>query len=127
MTSEKRVTTPEAFHRSYAEAFNSGDLNLLVSLYEQGSVLVPQPGQVVSGHAAIREALGQYLAVGKMAAETRYCITAGDVALASASWQVSGTGPDGRPVAVKGTSADVLRRQADGRWLLIVDHPFGGS
>jgi len=38
-----------------------------------------------------------------------------------------GTGPDGRPITVQGTSADVLRKQADGRWLLVIDHPFGRS
>jgi len=97
MVSEKRAATPETFHRSYADAFNSGDTDSLVRLYEQGTVLVPRPGEVVSGRGAIREALGQYLAVGKMTAETLYCITSGDVALASASWQVAAPAPtDGR-------------------------------
>jgi ketosteroid isomerase-like protein len=65
--------------------------------------------------------------MGTMAAETRYCITAAGVALASASWQIRGTGPDGQRVEIQGTSADLLRRQVDGRWLLVVDHPFGGT
>jgi ketosteroid isomerase-like protein len=62
-----------------------------------------------------------------MKAETRYGIQSADVALASASWSIEGTGPDGDPRAVHGTSADLLRRQTDGRWLLVVDHPFGGT
>jgi ketosteroid isomerase-like protein len=81
---------------------------------------------VASGHAAIRTVLSQFQAMGEMTADTRYCITAGDLALASASWQIKGTGPDGQPVDLQGASADLLRRQADGRWLLVVDHPFGG-
>jgi uncharacterized protein (TIGR02246 family) len=121
------VTKPEEFHRSFAEAFNSGDVEILLSLYEPDATLVPQPGQVASGHAAIREALQQFMAVGEMSAETRYCIESGDVALASASWQIKGTGPDGKPVEVQGTSGDIFRRQPDGRWLLAVDHPFGAS
>jgi ketosteroid isomerase-like protein len=60
-----------------------------------------------------------------MAAETRFCITAADVALASAVWRIAGTGADGQSVEIQGTSADLLRRQEDGRWLLVVDHPFG--
>jgi ketosteroid isomerase-like protein len=59
-----------------------------------------------------------------MRADTRYCVTVGDVALASASWQITGTEPQGAPVDVRGISADLLRRQPDGRWLLVVDHPF---
>jgi ketosteroid isomerase-like protein len=117
--------TAEEFHRRYADAFNSGDVQPLLDLYEPGASLVPQPDEVVSGHAAIGAALSQYQAIGKMTAETRYCIRSGDVGLASASWSVEGTGPDGEPLAVRGTSADLLRRQTDGRWLLVVDHPYG--
>jgi ketosteroid isomerase-like protein len=125
-TGERFVASPEDFHRTYVEAFNSGSVEPLVSLYESDAALVPEPEEVVSGHAAIREALSRYQTIGRMTATTRYCITSGEVALASASWQIDGTGPDGRPVSVAGTSADLLRRQGDGRWLLVVDHPFGG-
>jgi ketosteroid isomerase-like protein len=82
--------TPEDVHRRYVEAFNSGDVQPLLDLYEPDASLVPQPETVVSGHAAIGEALSQYQAIGKMTAETRYCIQSADVALASASWSVEG-------------------------------------
>ena len=118
-------STPEDFHQRFAEAFNTGAVQPLLEFYEPGASLVPQPDQVVSGHAAIAAALSQYQALGTMTAETRYCIQSADVALASASWSIEGTGPDGDPIAVRGTSADLLRRQGDGRWLLVVDHPFG--
>lgn len=116
---------PEDFHGGFVEAFNSGDVGTVLRLYEPEASLVPQPGQVASGHAAIGAALAQFQALGEMSAETRYCVQTGDLALASASWRIKGTGPDGTPVEVEGTSADLLRRQADGRWLLVVDHPFG--
>jgi ketosteroid isomerase-like protein len=61
------------------------------------------------------------------ATTTRHGVVAGDIALASASWEIRGTGPDGDPVEVRGASADLLRRHGDGRWLLVVDRPFGGS
>jgi hypothetical protein len=54
-----------------------------------------------------------------MSATTRYCVVAGGIALASASWEIRGTGPDGDPVKVRGASADLLRRHGDGRWLLV--------
>jgi uncharacterized protein (TIGR02246 family) len=119
-----KVTRPEDFHRSYAEAFNSGDIDRLLDHYERDATFVPQPGQTLSGPAAIREALQNYQAVGKMTAETRYCVEAGDVALVSASWQINGS-QDGKPVEVQGTSADLLRRQREGHWLVAVDHPLG--
>ncbi len=118
---------PEDLHRRYVEAFNSGNAEPLLDLYEPCASLAPHPDTVVSGHAAIGDALSQYQAIGKMTAETRYCIQSADVALASASWSIEGTDPDGEPIAVHGISADLLRRQSDGRWLLVVDHPFGAT
>lgn len=99
----------------------------MLGLYEPDASLVRAPNEVVSGHEAVGAALRQFQAVGQMTVETRYCIQTGELALASASWRISGSGPDGEPTEVEGTSADLLRRQPDGRWLLVVDHPFGGS
>ncbi len=70
-----KVTRPEDFHRSYADAFNSGDIEVVLDHYERDATFVPQPGQTVSGRAAIGEALQHYQAVGKMTVETRYCVT----------------------------------------------------
>lgn len=118
------VTNPSEFHRTYANAFNSGDIEAVAALYEPQAVFVAEPHQEVSGRAAIADALKLFHAVGQMRADTRYCVTVGDVALASASWQITGTEPQGTPVEIRGISADLLRRQPDGRWLLVVDHPF---
>lgn len=120
-------TSSQEFHQDFAAAFNSGDTEVLLSLYEPDAALVPEPGTVATGHPEIGAALKQFQAVGTMTAETRYCIEIGDVALASAAWRISGTGPDAESVEVSGTSADLLRRQSDGRWLLVVDHPFGAD
>ncbi|GAA1578771.1 hypothetical protein GCM10009789_35470 [Kribbella sancticallisti] len=120
-------TSSHELHRDFAAAFNSGDIDVLLSLYEPAAALVPEPGTVAKGHVEIGAALKQFQAIGTMTAQTRYCIEIGDVALASASWRISGTGPDAEPVEVSGTSADLLRRQSDGRWLLVVDHPFGAT
>jgi hypothetical protein len=45
----------------------------------------------------------------------------------SAAWQVSGVDAQGNPALAKGVSADLCRRQSDGRWLLVVDNPFGAA
>jgi ketosteroid isomerase-like protein len=126
-TEARNVTEATEFHRVYTEAFNSGAVEQLVDLYEDTAAFVPEPGRTVSGHAAIGEALRGYQFVGKMSAETRWLIKSGDVALASAAWQVTGANPQGDPVVMSGISADLLRRQRDGRWLLVIDNPFAGE
>ena len=111
----------------YVDAFNSGNVEAVLRLYEPDATFVPEPGRVLAGLTAIGEAIQQFQSAGKMAAETRYCISSERVALASASWQIKGTGPDGKALEVQGTSADVLRRQDEGHWLFAIDHPFGAS
>ena len=54
-------------------------------------------------------------------------VLAGDIALSIANWTMTGTAPDGSPVKMQGTTSDVLRRQADGTWLFVIDNPWGSA
>src|SRR5437867_820453 len=86
------VTRPEDMAQSFAEAFNSGNVDAVLALYESNAVLVAPPGQLASGIDAIREALQGFLALkGKLAIESRYCIRAGDTALTSSKWALRQT------------------------------------
>lgn len=117
---------PEELHRLFAERFNAGDLEGLIALYEPGATLVPQPGQVVSGVEAIREALRGFLALkGTFQLTPTVAAQAGDLALLCSPWTLTATGPDGDPINLAGTTTDVARRQADGTWLVAIDNPWG--
>ena len=119
------VRTPEDLHPAFVAAFNAGDLDALLALYEEGGVVTPQPGVVATGHAAIRAALGGFLSLrGVITMTTKTIIPAGDLALLHAAWTVDGVGPDGAPVALAARSSEVIRRQADGTWRYIIDNPF---
>lgn len=121
------VQSPEEAVRGMIESFNNRDLDAFVSFYEPGATLVAQPGQVASGEAEIREAMGGFLALeGRMEIEPEpTVIRAGDIALVSGSWTLTGTGPDGEPVTMSGRTVDVVRRQPDGTWRWVIDVPFG--
>ena len=121
------VQSPEEAVLAMVDAFNSGDLDAFMAFYEPGATLVPQPGQVASGAAEIREAMGGFLALkGRMEIEPGLSIIqAGDVALVSGSWTLSGTGADGEPTTMSGRVTDVVRRQPDGTWRWVIDVPFG--
>jgi uncharacterized protein (TIGR02246 family) len=110
----------------YYRAFTTGDIEAIVALYEPQARLVVQPGQVAEGHAAIREALRACFALQPtLTRQPPQVVTSGDIALSMDQWAITGTGPDGQPVALGGTAVEVLRRQADGRWLYVVDNPWG--
>src|SRR5687768_7532421 len=109
------VQRPEDMHRAFTEAFNASDADALMALYEADAVLVPAPGQTVTGTAAIRDALGGFLALnGRISIVTQCIVHTGDVALLQGSWLLSGSGPDGSPVELAGLNTEVVRRQADG-------------
>jgi uncharacterized protein (TIGR02246 family) len=98
----------------------------LVALYEPEASFNPEPGQVVTGTQAIREALGNFLAMNpKLTLETKNLNQTNDIALTSANWHLTATGPDGNPVDMRGQSVEVSRRQPDGTWRFVIDNPFG--
>jgi uncharacterized protein (TIGR02246 family) len=121
---ETDLVTPEALMRCFTDRLNAGDLDGLVGLYEPTAVFEPQPGIVVHGDAEIRQALEELLATDpRITAETVEVLQAEDVALVINEWAMTGTAPDGSQVRQGGRSADVVRQQPDGRWLVVVDKP----
>ena len=116
---------PTDLHTLFVEAFNRGDEDGLIALYETDATLIPEPGSTVRGHEAIREALGNFLALkGTITLDTIRVYESGDLALLHGRWALNGNGPDGSPLQMEGRSSEVVRRQADGTWLYTLDNPF---
>lgn len=120
--------TPTELHQKWAAAFASGDLEAALLCYEHDAVLMAQPGQLVQGHPAIREALQGFLAARpRFDFEFQRSVEMGDLALLYSQWKLSGEGPDGTPFEFAGQTSDVARRQADGTWKVAIDNPYGGQ
>ena len=120
--------TPEEVHLLFAQAFSAANVPALLSLYEPHALLVPQPGQSVTGYAAIGEALNGFLASKpRFDLKMRGMLQSGDLALLFSDWTLAGTAPDGQEFKLQGQTSDVVRRQSDGRWLIVIDNPFGAA
>jgi uncharacterized protein (TIGR02246 family) len=120
------ATSPEQIHRLFESAFNAGDLDELMTLYEPDGALIPQPGSVAHGTDEVRAALQQYLALqGRITLETKLVVEVGDLAYLSNTWSLSGTGADGQPLTLGATTAEVARRQGDGTWRYVIDNVWG--
>ena len=120
---------PESAHDEFRSNFKAGNLDALVDLYEDDATFFLTPsGDTVSGKEAIRKALSDFLALGgDLELITRYAARSGEIALLSNEWHLSGTGADGQELDVGGKTTEVVRLQADGRWLYVVDHPWGAD
>jgi ketosteroid isomerase-like protein len=120
---EGAATSPEGLAQLFVDFLAASDLDGLVSLYEPTATFQPEPGQLVSGTAAIRESLRKYVKAGaRISLDTRKLHVVGDLALMSSRAKVEGLLPDGELLAT--TTTEVVRRQPDGRWLYVVDDPF---
>lgn len=109
----------------WVELFNTAEASALDELYEPDAVLVPAPGQPITGprrSAALAHLRGFGV---PLRARLRHAYVTGDIALLIVDWSLSGTGKDDHPIHLSGTATDVVRRQADGRWRYVVDNPMG--
>ena len=121
------ATEPDHIHGLFEQAFNAGDIDALVALYEPDAALVPQPGTIAEGPAAIRESLRWFLdRGGQISLETKLVLRVGDLAYLANRWSLTGgTMPDGSPAELGATTAEVARRQPDGSCLYVIDNAWG--
>ena len=113
---------PRSIHSLFQEAFNAGDIDSIVSLYEPNAVLVVS-GHPVVGHTSIRASYKVFLAPGShMTLKTRSVVSFNEtLALLHGDWVLEGgTGEGGNN---RGLSTEVVRRQPDGTWRFIIDNP----
>jgi uncharacterized protein (TIGR02246 family) len=120
-----RHAVEEAVERLDA-AFAAGDLERVLSFYEDGAVVVVEPGGgTVSGREEIRAAMGKFLASGASARQVRTrTFEADGVALFLSYWTLTAM-QEGRAVEWQLTATTVFRRQEDGSWKALIDNSFG--
>jgi len=112
----------EDAHKTLAAAFNTGDVQTVLKMYDFDGIIVPEPGKPVSGRAKFEEAIKSILAIkGKMDIKTVYCLQTGDLAVGRSEWSIT----DGNEVKVSAKGIEVMKQQADGTWKIVIDHAFG--
>ena len=122
------VQQPGELIPALAAAYQTGQVENMVKLYEPDAVVIDKEGAEHRGHDAITRQFAELLALrGTMTSNNRYTIVHGENALLSAEWKIEYKDANGAPQVVSGRSAEVAHRQTDGRWLYTVDHPAGGQ
>jgi uncharacterized protein (TIGR02246 family) len=114
---------PADIHRRVQDAFNTGDADALIALYEPDAIMATPDGTFVSGLDAIREQWAGFIALGgTITMVTRHAAEVGDIALLSNDWQFVGDGME-----FSSRTSEIARRQPDGTWKYVIDHPYSGS
>ncbi|WJF89473.1 DUF4440 domain-containing protein [Paraburkholderia bonniea] len=120
------VTAPQQFTSTFVAAMNSGNLDGLLSLYANDALVVTD-GIPLHGTEKIRENLVQFKSLGGVL-ESRdlYVLQHDDIALLRAHWRILDR-KERQKVLAEGESNEVLKRQPDGRWVYLIDHPYGAT
>lgn len=114
MSEREKALKPEDLTRLFVDRANAGDAAGLAALYEEQAVMAYPPGSITVGREAIR-ALWEELLPKAPHFEPEPplpTLVSGDIALTSTP-----------PKDGAGARAQVVRRQADGTWLRLLDQP----
>lgn len=118
--------TPAETVTALVEARNRGDIETVLTLCEPNAIVVPQPGIVIRGTAAIREWLTSLIArQPDFHVLGQHMLEGPDTALHCSNWTLDIDTPTGPRLHLAGRSASVLHKQADGTWLVAIENPWG--
>jgi uncharacterized protein (TIGR02246 family) len=120
------IENPEDTHRVFADAANAGDVEALIDLYDPDGVIVERNGELTVGGDAIRRHIEALIALRpEMRIVDSRAARSGETALLCSHWEAVATTPDGHQVQMEHRGSEVLRRQPDGTWRLLIDNPWG--
>jgi ketosteroid isomerase-like protein len=125
------ATKPEDVDYELARAFNRRDLEACCALYEDEASVVRlrrDGGTVAKGSEGIREVMAGYVGLNpRMDIFVHNVTQSGDIALLRSQWLISGTDRAGKPTVLAHNGMEVVRRQRDGAWKFVIDHPFAAD
>lgn len=120
------VMQPDAIYERFAMALNDNSLAGVMQLFDANGATVPHPGApAIAGMDAVRGVMAQCLAMQPhISYDDSNVIVADDIALLRSTWRLNVTGPDGKPIEVRGKGIQVARRQMDSSWRILIDNPW---
>ena len=123
-SAQRVARTAEEVHAVLRDAFNCGDIDALVAIYEDdATLLVPPGGRSPHGHDEIRAMMAPVLAARPHMSGTVDKTLVGDGwALTHVRWEITSDGGNATPLAGRGTV--VSRRRLDGTWGIVLDDPL---
>jgi uncharacterized protein (TIGR02246 family) len=117
---------PEDWPRVFEQHLNAGDLDAVITLYEPEARFVTKSGETLVGRDQIRKVLGGLIeAKARLHSRVAKAVIVGDIAQLYTDFEGTMNGDSGKTVAIRHKAIEVLRRQPDGTWKLIVGDPNG--
>ena len=108
------------------DAFVKKDIDSVLATYQDDAIVMFEPQKPLSGKDNLRMAFMQFTTMNPIFRYSGHEVyISGNIATHIAPWTMVGEMPDGSKFEQSGLSIAVLRKQADGNWLMIQDNPNG--
>jgi uncharacterized protein (TIGR02246 family) len=120
------ATSPEQAVEMMDKAFNNGDLESVLSFYEERAIVVTEPGKHARGKEELRRFFEQVMSSRPSASQLKtYAIEADGVALFLSRWMLVGDNPGAASTPRRFVATTVFRKQENGEWKALIDNSFG--
>src|SRR5262245_58114269 len=118
--------SPDDWPGLFTKHLNAGDLEGVMELYERDARFVTRSGETLVGRDRIRDSLaGLIEAKTRLQGQVKKTVVVGDVALLYTDFEGTTVAASRNTVEARYRAIEVLRRQPDGAWKLIVGDPSG--
>lgn len=121
-------TNIEGSARYFQNCVRNGDVEGALDCFDDEAIYVTGIGTFVSGKENIRKALEQVCGLKPdLQAQRSTGFTVDNITAWVDEWTMKATLPDGTKLEMRGTSSDILKKQANGNWAYLVDNPYGAE
>jgi len=114
-----------ALETAWSAALQAKDVDKFVANYAPDAVTLPANGPIATTPADIRKGITDMMASPGLSMTFKptsvFVAKSGDVAYTYGTYDLSMTGPDGKPVTDKGKYVTIYKKQGDGSWKAAVD------
>jgi uncharacterized protein (TIGR02246 family) len=117
---------PEDWPSQFSQHLDAGDLEAILALYEPEARFVPRSGETIVGRERIRDVLAGLIRSGtKLQGRVIQAVSVDDIAILYTDFEGTTVDASGNTVDLRSKAIEVLRRQPDGTWQLIIGDPNG--
>jgi len=119
-------TDPNGADEYFLNCIRIGDLKNAMTCFDPEAIYIDKEGNTIRGAANIEKVVANLC---KMKAditvyEHKAAAVGSEMMYWLDKWTMTATDPQGAALTMKGASANVMRKSADGIWLWLVDNPF---
>lgn len=128
---EQKVARPEDLDYRIADAFNAGDVEAVVGLFEEGAIEWRPPlagGDTTTSPRGIQELIEEFASPDtRMDLMVHHVTRANGLALCRSQWRVVRSEGGEERELLHHNGIEVSRQQPSGEWRLVIDHPWGAD